>query len=144
METVPNSAAAPLRPGPTVGTLMTLDDESIRRFRETEAAHRTALALGAGWENITAFGAAIDKTLVVAIATDLYTILQAAAQASAGKTDLGVMLTDIVAGASPTHDPAAAGPIHEATLHLGGSTVRVRAESFWSAAGAMYYQLVLV
>jgi hypothetical protein len=121
---------------------MTLDDESIRRIRETEAAHRAALGLGPGWENITAFGAAIDRTLIVAIAADLYSTLQAAAQASAGKTDLGVMLADIVAGASLIHDPASAGPIHEATLHLGGSsTVRVRAASFWSAAGAMYYRL---
>lgn len=108
-----------------------VDDESARAIRETEAAHRAALSLGAGWENITAFGAAIDKTPIVAIAADLYTTLQMAAQASAGKTDLGLMLADITAHASPVDDPAAIGPTYEATLRPPDSpTVTVGVDPF--------------
>jgi hypothetical protein len=120
-----------------------VDDQAAREIHGTEAAHRAALELGVAWLNITAFGAAIDKTPVVAIAADLHTTLQAAAQASAGKTDLGVMLADIVNGANPIHDPASAGPTHEATVNPPGSSpVKVRVESFRSKAGAMYYRLV--
>lgn len=87
-----------------------------KHIQDTEAAHKAARKLGAGWENITAFGAAINGTPIVAIDADLYTTLQTAAKASAGKTDLGVMLADVAANASPVDDPASIGPTHETTL----------------------------
>jgi hypothetical protein len=112
-----------------------------REIRATEAAHQAALKLGTGWQNIAAFGAAIDRIPVIAIASDLCTTLQAAAQASAGKTDFGVLLTDIVSAAAPVSGQTWASQTLEATLHpVGSPAVKVRVESF--TANRMYYRLV--